>query len=605
MLYAKVVFGLAVQGPFDYSVTEQQTEKIKPGSRVLVEFGRQKRIGYVTALSRKSSILRIKPVIKLLDENPALAPEAVSLARKVSEYYSCSLGEALESALTPAARRLKKALPFPSLEPVRDDGFVPERILFHDLDGNRRWDAYAQKIADTLARGRSAVVILTDQLRVDSFCRFIAGKLKGDTRVVRLGKAEGLEEWLQAMEPKAQVIVGMRSAVFSPSPHLGLLVIDDEEEWVYKQEQTPHYHARTVAIMRSHIQETSLILGSVAPSLESFNLCKTGTLKYIQLPRQRKYPDIVFMFSGKKMLSAYLENSISSVLAAGGKALLFINRKGFATLATCNNCAKIIKCQRCSSNLVYHYQTQRLSCHHCNYKIEPPKICPFCNSGYVVYSGLGTEKVESEVARIFPAAKIARIDDHKEVDFSASDIFVATSFITKGSFRQFDLIGILAIDSELNRPELSAAQNTFGIISKLACLTDKKVVIQTNASHHRCFQAVLKNNPELFYEEELKERKQLHLPPFSHVASISMRGAGEDRVEIVSRQFYEDLVSRPADSINLLAIKKGIPYKLRGNYYWHIIVSARSISALNNFLKSRLKMFRPSGIIVTVDVDPV
>jgi primosomal protein N' (replication factor Y) len=280
-------------------------------------------------------------------------------------------------------------------------------------------------------------------------------------------------------------------------------------------------------------------------------------------------------------------------LAEKGKVLLVINRKGFATTVACHNCGVALKCPRCNINLVFHFDEDKLKCHHCNFKMPLPKICPHCNTGYIKYFGLGTEKVESELARIFPQARIGQ------------DILVSTGSIINHPELNFDLIGVLAIDNSLNRVDFRAAEKTFSMLSGIISLTSKKVIIQSANSNHHCFQALIKNDPQLFLKEELKQRRQLQFSPFRHMILLKIRGADLDKVKKAAQDLFQRLNKIKTASLKLLALNPGQPAQLRGNFYYQILMRAPSVEKASHFLKLHLKEEHFSGIIVTVDVDPV
>jgi primosomal protein N' (replication factor Y) len=396
---------------------------------------------------------------------------------------------------------------------------------------------------------------------------------------------------------------------------LGLVIIDEEQDTVYKQDQVPHYHAKRVAFMRVNIDKAKLILGSTSPSLECFYLAKKSNLKYIFMPKARNFPEVkiinmrtVSSFTKRNVIfSKYLEDSIISTLNSSGKALLFLNRKGFATIGTCIRCGIVLKCPRCSINLVYHFKDKKLNCHYCNFRREPPSICPECNSGYIRYSGLGTEKIESELARIFPQAKIERLDRQGSSGLNAADILISTESIIKGGEHNFDLIGILAIDNSLNRVDFRSSEKTFGLLAGLLRLTEKKMIIQTYLPSHYCFKALETKDVNIFYDAELKQRRQLGFPPYQHIALVKLRGRKESRVREISEMLFERLQksNKTNKSIKVVSVNPRHPLKLRDNFYWQILIKSRSPLKITKFLKLNLKDFSHSGIIVTVDIDPL
>ncbi|MDO8662446.1 MAG: primosomal protein N' [Candidatus Omnitrophota bacterium] len=621
MLYAKIAVGLPVSGPFDYIVPDPLSGKITLGARVWISFGTRRIVGYVVGLSKKSEIKSLKPILELIDEFPILTKKLLLLTKELAEYYYCSWGEAIETAIPEGLRKGKKGDTFQQAVSERRK-MSPERGkieaspfligLIHDLDGEARWDVYLKEIKNTLSSNLSAIILLPDIPSSLKAAQIIEQQLGIKAQLLCRSQPKELDEWIRSVDSK--VIVGTRSAVFAPLNNLGLIIIDDEDDFAYKQDQAPHYHAREIALMRAKFESAKVILGSRAPSLESFYLTKKHKAQYTIIPRKKDFPEIKIIdtrrlpFQDKKrraIFSRLLEDALYAVLNEKGKALLFLNRKGFATSATCITCGKIIKCPRCSLNLAYHFKDDLLSCHYCNFKIPLPKICPECNSGYIKLSGAGTEKIESELSRIFPQARIKIIDD-KDLNLENYDIFIATSGVIKRGDLVFDLIGVLGIDNALNRVDFRATEKVFGLLAGLLNLTRKRILIQTSSPNHHCFQALLKKDANYFYEEELKQRRQLDFPPYKHMVLVKLRGEKEEKIKASAESLFSRLKEADKDkSIEIISVNSSSPAKLRGNYYWQVLIRSGNVLKANKFLKNNLKDFRHSGIIVTVDVDPL
>lgn len=617
MLYAKVVFGIKVEGPFDYIIPDALRKKIKTGSRVLVSFGfRKKMVGFVVGTASKTGIKNLKPILEVLDDGPLLSRQSLALAGELADYYCCSLGEAIETALPEGLRKPTRiSSPLSLVPPLSSSTVTPIPILIHDVSGTQRWDIYRKKIEETLNSRSSAIILLPDVPAVLRTQEMLAAYFGAEAIGVLYRKQPlELENWLKIKQGGAKIVAGTRSAIFAPLDNLGLVIIEEEQDFVYKQDQVPHYHAREAAFMRCRLEKAQLILGSRSPSLEVYYLSKQGKIQYMNLPRKNNFPEVkisdmrnmpLFERRKKPVFSRYLLDSIGSALKDSGKTLLFLNRKGFATAAFCMRCGHVLKCVRCNSHLVYHFQNKVLHCPYCTFSMEPSKICPACNSGYIKYSGLGTEKIESELARIFPQAKIKRPQEHSTVDVKEADIFVASEGALRGVGANFDLIGVLSIDNSLNRIDFRAGEKTFALLSELWNLTDKKIIIQTRLPRHYCFRALQEKNAEVFYQEELKQRKQLHLPPSGHIAVVKFRGIKEEKVQAVSREVFESLRAHKKTGVRVLSVNPGQPARLRGNYYWQILLGSANAVKICAFLKSQLKNFKHSGIIVTVDVDPI
>lgn len=631
MLFAKIVVGLPVSGPFDYIVPDKLKDTIKVGSRVVVSFGIRRIVGYVVDLVKSSKISKLKPILELLDNSPLLNKELLLLTNEFAQYYCCSWGEAIEAALPQSLRKGKRVVipgdtlakdmaMYAGVAPVATDR-ENSLILIHDLDGRGRLSVYISEAKKAIKNKKSVIILFPDVPDLLKVSKEIDSQLGIKTQLLYRKQPDELEAWVRVKKGASEVVVGTRSAIFAPVDNLGLIIIEDEGNSVYKQDQVPHYHAREVGIMRSRITGSKLLLGSRAPSLESYYLSKKKEAQYNIIPRSHQFPDIKLIdirhlpfadWKKGQIVSRILEDAVYSVLntkdnisGKAGKVLLFLNRKGFATSAMCQSCKKILKCPRCNVNLVYHFKENLLRCHYCNYKIETPKICPECDAGYIKFSGTGTEKMESELSRVFPAARI-KILDENVLNTDDADIFISTSSVIRRTDLRFDLIGVLGIDNTLNRVDFRATEKVFSILAGLVVLTDKNMLIQTSSPTHHCFQALLRKDERYFYDEELKQRKQLDFPPFKHIILIKLRGKAEERVgELCGALFSKLKKEIKGKEAQVLSFNPANPPKLRGNYYWQVLTRTSMVVKTGVFLRKCLKDFRHSGIIVTIDVDPV
>ncbi|MDP2905469.1 MAG: primosomal protein N' [Candidatus Omnitrophota bacterium] len=613
MSYVKVVVGLPLDGPFDYLVPAEFVGLITPGCRLQVSFGPRKIIAYAVALSKDSPVLKCKPVLKVIDSTPVLNSAMLALTKQLAEHYCCSWGQAIEAAL-PQELRSGKVIPeaaSPVLpgEPGRNDAF-----LVHAGDDLSKWEKYLDYIKEALKDNASVIVLLAGIGQVMKARGFIQANLGFEPELLFRKDRGQLAAWLRVREGKAKVILGTRSAVFAPAVSLGLIIVDEEQDPAYKQEQVPHYHARDAALMRGSIEKARVALGSLTPSLESFYLAKSDKIKYILVPGRKNFPEIkvlnttpVFFKKGqtKPLFSKYLQDCVYTALEAKKRVLLFLNRRGFATYAACHNCGVALKCPRCNISLVYHSKENILGCHHCNFKLVPPRICPSCNSGYIKYSGSGTQKLENALAGVFPAAKIVDIDDKAVVDLAAGDIYVATSSVFKEADTSFALAGVLMIDNSLNRVDLRSAEKVYGLLINLARLTGERLVIETGFPGHHAIKALEAQDANIFYDEELKQRRQLGFPPFRHLILLKVRGKDSDKARSAAEELFNELNREKKSGLLVMSLSPGLPPKLRDYYYWQILIGAGSLKRANAFLKNSLKTSRHSGIIVTVDVDPV
>ena len=608
MLYAKVVLGVPVEGPFDYIIPQGLENSAAPGMRVWVMFGFRKMSGVITAVTAKTNIKKLKSILQIIDEAPVLSKNMLSLTKRLSEYYCCSWGQAIETALPESLRKGKKLSVLKVLEPQESQD-KQEVILFQALDIQKRWDFYLLKIKQVIDSNRTVIMLLPDKEMFLGAKKIIESELNIQPGLLSRNAPKELETWQKIASGECKIVIGTRSAVFAPLNNLGLIIIEEEENPVYKQDQVPHYNAREVALIRVKLEQARLILGSRLPSLESYYLAKENKFQYILDPNTN-FPKVQFVnteFMPRKLiLTKYLEDAISSTLDNKGKALLFLNRKGFATSAYCHNCSKILSCPRCDINLIFNFKPDVLSCPYCNFRMELPKICPTCNSGYIKFQGSGTQKIESELARIFPQARIKLLDSQEDAEIKDFDILVSTSAVLKKSSYSFNLIGVLGIDNSLSRVDLRATEKVFSLLIGLAALSKERMIIQTRLASRSIFKALVKFDTGLFYEDELSYRKQLLFPPYKHFATVKLRGKDNNKVSESADKLFENLKSLSNDNnIEVVSLNPAQQARLRGNYYWQILLKGNSPQKLSKFLKNNLKNLSRSGIIVTVDVDPL
>lgn len=625
-MIAKVALPLPINTLFDYYIPDGLRKDICRGARVKVSFRNNLAVAYVTGTSSRSSIKNIKPIISLLDKKPILDDSFFAVAEYLSKNYLCSLGEALSAMLPGLLRKGREIGEMRNVEcGMRNSKNKGEITLLHDL-ANKRWDVFKARIGQALEAKRGIIFLspeINSTLRIK---KIIENDFNSTVALLHSQNSEKqeLENWLKVKNGLINIAVGTSFAVFAPVNNLGLIIIDEEDNSVYKQEQGPYYNAKDVALYRAKFESADLILASFAPSLESYYLAKKEKYKMVSfLPEEKssllvQVADISDEFHKQKkrniILSNVLENNIRSVLAGNGKVMLFLNRVGFATLAICASCGFVLKCSRCSNNLVSVFADKELICRRCNFKIPLPDTCPECKLSYIRYSGFGTEKLESEIHRLFPGKKIIRYDKTTEApDFDGQnpDILIATQIIEKDLYKlkNFDLLGVLSLDMMLDRIDFRAAEKAFQVLSRLMSVVRTKAIIQTRMPQHYIIKPIKDNDYISFYNEELAQRNDLALPPFVSLAQIHLRGRSQDAVLQAAESLFtylnKEKLNKNAEKIEIFEPIVSIPLKLRGNFRYNILLKSKSKKRLIDFLADKLKEFRKSGIIITVDVDPL
>lgn len=649
---AKILVGLPLEGPFDYRIPAKVARDIQIGCRVWVQFGFRKLVGYVVGFSSSSKFKKVKPVISLIDCQPVLGTDMLKLTKDFAEYYCCTWSEAIEASLPEGLRKGRAVSAL-----IKDIETAPNKnqfsgIIIHDFFQYKYWDLIIERIKDVLKENRNILFLVPDaatlknreELIRKSFPvnpvrnkfsngadggfkppsvlsgndhRFKSVAFSNGVNITVLERKKGvkaqLEEWQKIKNGQADIVLGTRSAIFAPLTNLGLIIVEDEDNSAYKQEQGPFYHAREVAIMRSRQERIQLILTSQTPSLEAMHLIKSLKFKLIKLEPETALSKTQIVdlsrYHRKKdraaIFSLPLLDSLQQAVNKDEKVILFINRKGFSTFLHCKKCGFSLKCPRCNVGLTFHYDQHKLVCRYCQYKTEPIELCPQCNSDYIRYFGMGTERIESEVHRLFPQKKILRLDSEKKIRPDNFDILIATQMIFKSpeSIRA-DLVAALQIDTALNRLDFRAAEKTFSFLVRLLKTAKQRFIIQTHNAEHYAIQAARQADFASFYKQEMKFRRSLGFPPFCHFVSVGLRGRSEDRVKAIAILFAESLMKYKPKAVFIFESQPDIPAKLRGNYRWHILLKGKNIKAINQLIRKGIKKIKKkSGIIISVNVD--
>lgn len=608
----QVVVGLPVEGPFDYLVEGALADKIKAGQRAWVPFGPRKLVGFIVGVAAKSKFKKLKPVFSLIDNEPILNSRLLTLTQEISRYYGCSWGEAIEMSLPDALRKGKVAeiSPFDSSDILSQGN--PETILVHDKSDKKYWPFLSENIRNTLSLEKGILLIVPENSLADEVKNKIKREIAEEVVVLdkRLKSSNELKEWQKVKGGQAKIIIGTRSAIFAPVRNLGLIVVFDEDHSAYKQEQSPFYHLRDVALMRSSIENCRMIFVSAVPSAEIWQQALAKKIKLVTLEAEGtnrvQIIDVSdFHFRKSSVFSFPLRNGIEKTLEAKGKVVLFMNRKGFSTLTRCRQCGYTVKCRRCDTNLVYLFDRKIMVCRYCHFTANPPSVCPQCQSSYIRYSGLGIEKLESEISRIFPRARVCHYDRDTHLFPSDFDILIATQAVLRIQDKlSVDLVGAVHIDSELNRPDFRAAQKTFALLVHLKNLAKEKLIIQTRNPDNYCLKTIVKSDFDKFYKKELLLRKELGLPPFKHFITIVVRTTKEALAQEQAEAFYKVLKEKD-QAVEILEPQPDKTVKLRGKYRWVILMKSKSVIKMMGLVHKALKVFRKkAGVVVSVDVDP-
>ena len=519
---------------------------------------------------------------------------------------------------------------------------APEKakpILLHGVTGSGKTEIYLQAIRLALDHDKSAIVLVPEiSLTPQTVERFKSrfAEIHETVAVLHshLSQGERHDEWHKIHSGRARIVIGARSAVFAPLKNLGLIIVDEEHETTYKQEEAPRYHARDVAVVRAKMEKCVVALGSATPSLESYHNATTGKYELVTLTqriddRQMPLMRIVDLRQERRkgkivpILSEKLSQAIQDRLEKCEQTILFLNRRGFSTSLLCSSCGEARNCPNCSVALTFHRHMSRLSCHLCGHTATVPKKCPACGKDALIYAGFGTEKVEATVSQFFPKAVVRRMDadsmTRKEAyretlrSFRAGkiDILVGTQMIAKGlHFPNVTLVGIINADLALHLPDFRAGERTFQLLTQVAGRagrgeTPGEVFVQTYTPFSPSIQFARHHDFAGYFQQELEFRERCDFPPFKHAVLITVRSEHEGRAKLSA----ETLVRRLKESLGskfMLSDATPAPLeKLQGQYRFHILLRGEAIMRLSRLVRETLeKLPLPEDVIATVDVDP-
>ncbi|HXC32034.1 MAG TPA: primosomal protein N' [Verrucomicrobiae bacterium] len=511
--------------------------------------------------------------------------------------------------------------------------------LLYGVTGSGKTEVYLNAVEAALARNKTAL-ILVPEIALTLWCgRLFRARFGAGVAVLHsaLPEVERAREWWRARRGEARVVVGTRSAVFAPLENVGLIVVDEEQEASYKQEETPRYHGRDVAVVRAKLEGGVALLGSATPSLESFQNARSGKYQLLQLDsRVENRPlapvEIVDLREDFKAthhagpISSKLEKAIAARLAEGTQSLILINRRGYSWFVLCRSCGAAVQCENCSISLTYHKQRQRLECHYCGYSRRVPEACPKCNSEHVYFFGAGSEQLEEKLREKFPGAKVARLDRdsartkraYQQVlgDFAAGriDILVGTQMVAKGhDFQRVTLVGVVSADAQLSLPDFRAAERTFQLLTQVAGRAGRgdlpgEVLVETHYPEHYAIQLAARQDYLSFFEKEVQFRRLLHYPPFTALASILVRDTKIENAIRWSRQLSAFLAPQESRGVKVLGPAAAPLARLKREYRFQFLLKAPKRAQLTRAVSELLAFAEEKEIpqkAVQVDVDPL
>ncbi|MBN1594345.1 primosomal protein N' [candidate division FCPU426 bacterium] len=710
-------------GPLTYS--HDAAGGVEAGQRVVVPLGTRALAGVVVGPGslKPAHSGKVKPILRRLDEKPALSREMLDLGKWMAKYYCCSWGEALAvmlPAYLPArkqvllrlsdkkpgsgplpalaqdllARLANGPLPRPALlqghpekaravlRQLRRQGWIvgekqdapdshdglpaaagiqPEAplvlnprqaralekitdalgagsfagFLLHGVTGSGKTEVYLQAIAHALQRGRGAVLLVPEIALTPQMRSRVQARFGGQVAVLHsgLGPRTRAQAWQRLKGGQAKVALGARSAVFAPVSRLGLMIVDEEHESSYKQEEAPRYHARDIAAVRAKAEKAVLVLGSATPAVETYHNALNGKYTLLSLPARvdgKQLPEVrlvdmsreISPQGGPLIFSEVLLAALEQRLAKKEQSILFLNRRGYAPLVTCPSCSQAVTCPDCSVSLVYHQQQDRLLCHQCGKSMPPRPACPRCGTACVRLTGVGTQRVAAEISRIFPHARVLRMDSDisrqrgalesawERFGSGQGDVLVGTQMVAKGmDFPNVTLVGIVSADTALHMPDFRAEERTFQIIVQVAGRAGRGgkpglVLVQTLNMSHPTLSLAQQQEYRLFYEQEEKQRLSLQYPPFARLANVVCLGKDKKRVWNTAQQAADLMRKASSGQDAILGPAPSPRERVAKETRFQILCKSPGHASREKVLHA-LENIKPlSGVRISVDVDP-
>jgi primosomal protein N' (replication factor Y) len=661
---------VAVNAPLPEALTylsPENGETVTRGQPVLVPLGRRKAHGVVLrAADGIPKHIQLKPILGTVQERPALPPVYMDWLEWMSQYYIYPLGPILESVFPPLKKHTNRRSRKPPLiregtervsppELTIEQSSVVEAIraesgfaihLVHGVTGSGKTEVYLRLLEDVLARGQRGLVLVPEISLTPQLIERFSKRFPDAVAVLHshLTEREKTIQWWSIIDGQKKILIGARSALFCPMANLGLIILDEEHEPSYKQDEKLKYHARDAAVVLAKMLNVPIVLGSATPSLESWNNAIQGKYRLHAMNQRvnaRPLPEIEVVDLREQhrkrrdepselpfWLSEKLFAELQYTFARGEQAALFLNRRGVAQAAQCHGCGYSAECPNCSVALTLHGKSH-LVCHYCEYSERLPETCPDCKEFPVEPLGLGTERVEKDVASLFPGCRIARADRDEvhtreqleklieDMEQRRIDLLIGTQMIAKGlDFPYLNLVGLVLADVGFHWPDFRASERSFQLLTQVSGRSGRKtagrVVIQTYDPSHVSIVHTLHADFKGFAEQELLERSQLHYPPYWRMAMIRIHSGREADGQLAGRRLLQRAIALRsqfkvyASGLQVLGPATAPLFKLRNRFRFQVIVKGEGAARLNQFCRQLLGDLEwvPAGTKVQVDIDP-
>ena len=666
MPFAQVSLPLPLKEPFDYAIPDGMSVAV--GQRVRVPLGRRSAEGVVVGLLKDSQVKGMKAILEVLDPEMVLSPVLLKFTRWVADYYLCGWGEALSLALPPIMKRKPKAAaekeqpaavrPFALNEAQASAAHAISQalhagnagaFLLRGITGSGKTEVYLDALDTVVALGGGAIVLVPEiALTPQTWKRFEA-RFPGQVVVLHSGLSAGdrARGAARLAKGEAKVALGPRSALFAPVRDLRLIVVDEESEPSYKQENAPRYHARDAALVRAKMEGAVAVLGSATPSFEAFHNAHSGKLTLLDLPDrigESRLPQVRFIdlldwdkagSAPDDALAPHLVKALEQNLAKGEQSLLFLNRRGFAPVWACAACGEAVQCDQCSISLTLHRGAHShdplqgwLRCHLCGNTQRPPKACPNPKCGLPLLRavGAGTQRLEEEVKRLFPTARVRRVDRDTAtgVNFHAElgdamragevDILLGTQMLAKGlDFPNLTLVGVVNADTSLSFPDFRSGERTFQLLVQVAGRAGRgakkgRVLIQTRQAEHPCLQFAARQDFEAYFKDSIDERRALAYPPFGRLAALVFRSRTKDKAlekADEAAKALSSIIQKEGLAVQILGPAPSPLILVKGWWRYRLLLKSRSSQSLHKLLDPWAYQWKDHAAFLAVDMDPV
>lgn len=572
--------------------------------------------------------------LRRLEKLGAIAIEEQRVMRRPQdEAYQAKALQVLTAAQQTVLDGLLKSLTATGQEPAAKK--PPPPVLLHGVTGSGKTEIYLHALAQVVAAGQTGMFLVPEIALTPQMLRRCRAVFGEQVAVLHseLGAGEYLDEWERIRSGVARVVVGARSAIFAPLKNLKLIIMDEEHENSYKQDNALRYDARTLAWMRMHLTQGLVVYGSATPRIESFYRAQQGGFQLLSLPQRvhaRPMPPVQIVDMRQEQargnygaFSIALKQALEQTLARQEQAILLLNRRGYASSWLCRSCGESVRCPLCAVSLTYHRFEEVLKCHYCDYRVTRlPAHCPTCQSDRIQGFGLGTQKLEETTEKLFPGVRILRMDRDTTTQKSAhtrlldtfaageADVLIGTQMVAKGlDFPRVTLVGILAADLALNLPDFRAGERTFQLLTQAAGRAGRselegRIVLQTYAPEHAAIRHALHHDYEAFYNEELIEREQYHYPPFGGLIRLLFAHPSEGPLQLVAESFCQELLAQSDERLTILGPVPAPISRLQALYRVHALLKHPDIRELKPLLKMLLATYRGRIQRLHLDIDP-